>query len=255
MTIFDVNLSFGHWPFQALRTETPSRLAALMARAGISAGLVSSIDAVLLPAPDDENQRLFSLLTKHPHLIPVPVINPLLPQWPDAIGRYAAHTPAVKLYPNYHGYRLGAPCVAELMRQLGRRRLALVLPLRIEDERSHHPLMKVPAVPADDVLALARAFPKVPIVCCCPYAREAARLVRGPANLHVDISMVDGMDPVQALVRAGSSRRVLFGSHTPFLYAMAAVMKVTESDLSRTDQRRVLRDNAARMLSTGGRGR
>ncbi|MBN2584215.1 MAG: amidohydrolase family protein [Planctomycetes bacterium] len=246
--IFDVNLSVGHWPFQALHAETPSRLATIMARAGIAAGLVSSIDAVLLPAPDDENEQLFSRLGKHEQLIPVPVVNPLLPQWPGAVRQYAARTPAVKIYPNYHGYALSDECVAELLRELGRRRLALLLPLRIEDERSHHPLMKVPVVPTDDILRLAGAFPDVAIVCCCPYSREAAALLKGPPNVYVDISMIDGLDPVRSLVEAASSRRVLFGSHAPFLYALPATLKVEESDIAVADRQRIQWKNARQIL-------
>jgi uncharacterized protein len=246
--IFDVNASVGHWPFQALEAETPARLAAILSRAGISKALVSSIDAVLLPAPDRENERLFRLLRGREHLIPVPVVNPLLPQWRDTVRKYAARTPAVKAYPDYHGYPLSDGCVAELMRELTQRGLALILPLRIEDERSHHPLMKVPAVPTDDILSLARAFPRVTVACCCPYRQEAAALLKGPPNVYVDISMIDGLDPIQAIVKQASPTRVLFGSHAPFLCAESAVLKVNESDISGGDRRRILWENARCVL-------
>jgi hypothetical protein len=246
--VFDVNLSFGHWPFQALAAETPARLRRILTRSGINAGLVSSIDAVLLPAPDDANERLFAHLPAAGNVLAVPVVNPTLPQWPDTVRAGIGRTPAVKVYPNYHRYALSDRRVAELMRELARRRLAMLLPMRIEDERSHHPLMKVPAVPADDVLRLARAFPDVTVVCCCPYRNEAAALLKGPANLCVDLSMVDGPDPVQMLLRAGPARRVLFGSHAPFLCADAAVLKVRESDLAAADRQRILWKNARRVF-------
>jgi uncharacterized protein len=246
--IFDINTSVGHWAFQALDADTPARLAALLARAGIAKALVSSIDAVLLPAPDRENERLFSALRKRGPLIPVPVINPLLPQWLDTVRTYAARTPAVKVYPSYHGYPLSDGRMGDLMRELLRRRLALILPLRVEDERSHHPLMKVPGVSVADILQLAGAFPHVTVACCCPYRHEAAALLKGPANVHVDISMIDGLDPVRTIVEAASARRVLFGSHAPFLCAPSAVLKVSESDISQADRRRVLWENARRAL-------
>ena len=176
----------------------------------------------------------------------MPVVNPLLPQWPDMVREYAVRTPAVKVHPNYHGYLLSDGCMWELMKELSRKRLALILPLRVEDERSHHPLMKVPAVPAADILQLARAFPSVTIACCCPYSREAAALLKGPPNVCVDISMIDGLDPVQTVVRAATSKRVLFGSHAPFLCAASAVLKVNESDIPESNRRRILWENAQR---------
>jgi len=246
--VIDINTSLGHWPFQSLGAETPARLTAILKSAGITTALVSSIDAVLLPSPDRENERLARLLRGSRRLIPVPVVNPLLPQWPEAARACGPLAPAVKVYPNYHGYRLAEPCVAELMGLLARERMGLILPLRIEDERSHYPLMKVPAVPVADILELARSLPGVNVLCCCPYRQEAAALLKGPPNVYVDISMIDGLDPVRVLTKQGPASRILFGSHTPFLAAPAAVLKVRESDIPPADRRAIFAASARRAL-------
>ena len=251
--ILDVHASFGHWPFQALEADTAARLAALLARTGISKALVSPVDAVLRPAPDDANARLFRALRGHRRLIPVPVLNPTLPQWPGVFREHAGRFPAVKVYPNYHGYSPADKRLGALMAELRRRRLVLLLPLRIEDERSQYPLMKVPGVPVDEVVRLARAFPHVPIACCCPSTDEAIALLKGASSIHVDISYADGPDPVRTLAAAGKTfaRRILFGSHAPFLYAASAVLKVTESDVSPADKRGILSGNARRVFRLG----
>jgi hypothetical protein len=50
--------------------HSQSALEAALARAGIAQALVSSLEAILRPAPDRENARLFSRLRGHRRLLP-----------------------------------------------------------------------------------------------------------------------------------------------------------------------------------------
>ena len=67
----------------------------------------------------------------------------------------------MRILPNYHQFALDDACADALMRELAERRLTLLLQMRIEDERSQYPLMKVPGVAVEAAVGLARRFPAV----------------------------------------------------------------------------------------------
>ena len=63
-----------------------------------------------------------------------------------------------------------------------------------------------------------------------------------------DISMVEGIEGIARLLERVSPERVLFGSHYPFFYFEAALLKMKESGLPEDQQKAVFEGNARRML-------
>jgi predicted TIM-barrel fold metal-dependent hydrolase len=245
MKAFDCNVSFGHWPFARVAEDTPARLDALLAREGISRALVSSADAVLYEEPEECNRWLVSRLKKLPRLVPVPVVNPRVRSAQAIVDR--PDLVAVKLIPNFHVYSLRDPRALALCRLLARRRVPVLVQMRMEDERGQHELFRVPGVDGDDIAALATAIPGLTIVALCPYFAEALRLAAVP-NIHVDISFVENLDTLGQLCAKIPAGKVLFGSHSPWLYPKAAVAKLTLSRIGAEERKAIARGNAARIF-------
>ncbi len=248
--IIDVNVSLGRWPFQEFEQDTPSKLAAHLEREGISAALVSCIDSILARDPDSGNRRLFAGLKKHPSLLPVAVINPLLADWPDRLGEYAGISPVcgVKIYPGYHGYGLGSKEMGPLMKRLEDDVLPLMIQSRIEDDRSQFPSMMVKPVGVDEISAFASRHPGNKIICLCLSRGEAAGIMKTARNVYADISYMDGLNGIPELLGEVSSDRVLFGSHTPFLYTASARMKMMYREISAQVRGRIESGNISGIL-------
>ena len=232
--VIDVNVSFGFWPFQKFREDSPAKLAHLLKSEGVTKALVSSIEAVLFPDPHVCNKSIIKKLKPYPSLVPVMVVNPRLTNWKDSLA-LSGTTSAVKVFPNYHNYSLSSRHMAALMKELAARDMALLLQMRLEDERNQYPLMKVAGVRPEDVVKLAKRFPKVKMACLCPYMYEAVELVKKTDNVYIDISFSETLNTVSSLLENVPARRVLFGSHTPFLYARSAIMKLQSAAISKKE--------------------
>jgi len=244
--IVDVNTSLGRWPFQNFDVDSAPALARHLHSAGIAKALVSSIDGILYPDPAVCNARLLKMVKLLPMLVPVPVINPVLANWRQALA--ARGLSAVKIMPNYHNYALADPAVAPLMRVLAGKRIPLMIQMRVDDERNQYPLMKVPGVDWKAVVQLANTFRDVPVVCLCAYRGEALELVQRTGNVHVDIAFVETFRTLPALLRKVPPERILFGSHSPFLYTASAVMKLKTARLAAKAYKAIAWANARRLF-------
>jgi len=248
--MIDVNVSLGHWPSQKFEQNTPGKLAAHLESEGISRALVTALDAVFFPDPDICNRTLFASLKSRPSLVPVPTVNPILTGWRSALRESPSR--AVKIYPNYHNYSLSSDHVHGLMQELSETCAALMIAVRMEDERGQHPLCKAPGVPSNDIISLANRWPQVPIVCLCANFSEAVKLTEETGNIHVDTAFAECEDTLVALRKKVPAERILFGSHTPFLVTRAAVMKVTASTVSKQDLAAITVGNAGRLFGIHG---
>jgi len=182
--IVDVNVSLGRWPFQRFAVETPRQLVAHLRKHGIGQAWVAAVESALYPEPDEYDGRLFRRLRSVGGLHFVKTVNPTLANWRSSLAEWAdgKGVRAVKVYPNYHQFALGDPCVRELAGELLRRRMTLLVAMRLEDERGQYPLMKVPGVPCGDIAAFARATPRLPVVALSAYLNELWGLTDGADN-------------------------------------------------------------------------
>ncbi len=251
--IIDANVSLGHWPFRKFLPDSAAKLSKHLESEGVSSALVSAAEAGFCLDPDIYNKLLIRKLRPYSNLMPIMVINPSLSNWLKTLRRYvdSPEIKAVKILPNYHNYSLARKYVAELMNELTVGKIPLLIQMRMEDERSHHPLLKVSGVDCKEVIKLAGRFPRIPILCLCPYFGEAALLVKETANIYVDISFVERLDTVASLLKEIPATRVLFGSHTPFLYTRSAIMKIKDASISRKDFNAIAFNNARRLFGRG----
>ncbi len=243
--IIDCSVGFGRWPFARFVEDTAAKLDRLLEADGIGAALVSSIEAVLYEEPAECNGDLALKLRRHPRLIPVPVANPRVRSAGSILD--GPGLKAVKLIPNYHVYSLKDEPAVALCSQAADRGIPVLVQIRVEDERSHYELLKVPGVPVDDIVALARQLPKLTIVALCPYFAEAVKLAAVP-GVFVDISFAENLDPLRQLCEQAPFEKLLFGSHAPWFYPRAAVAKLETSTIGQREREAIGWRTASRIF-------
>ncbi|OGV51682.1 MAG: hypothetical protein A2017_10160 [Lentisphaerae bacterium GWF2_44_16] len=244
--MIDVNVSFGNWPFQYFSQDTPAKLSKHLKKNGIDRALVSSSEAAFFPDPDVCNKKLEASLKNFKDLIPVPAVNPLLENWENIIDESNSKT--VKIFPGYHNYSLSSECVEKMIEKLLKNKMPLMIQMRIEDERSHHPLCRIPPVPADDVIKLSLKYPNLPIICLCAYFAETVKLLKASPNIYADISFAETTNFLARLLRDVPAEQLLFGSHTPFLYTKAAVMKIEYAEAGTDIVEKITKTNAEKLF-------
>lgn len=248
--LIDMNVSCGHWPFQRFATDSLESLSSHLSSTGIQQALVSPVEAALHPDPDEYNGPLLAALSGQKQLIPVPVLNPSLRGWQDRLRDYTGKhgIRAVKVMPNYHLYGLAEDCAQELGHTLNETGTPLLVQIRLEDERNQYPALQIAGVPVDDVCAFARQWPALRIACLCPFLPEAVKLAQGAPNISVDLACVETLDTVASLLDRVPAGRVLFGSHTPFLYTRASVAKLEAARVSADILEDIRHRNASKLL-------
>jgi predicted TIM-barrel fold metal-dependent hydrolase len=181
------------------------------------------------------------------------VLNPTLANWERSLRQCCEkyHIAAVKLHSNYHMYRLEDSPARDLLSAVGEVGLPVIIQLRVNDTRSHHPLMQVPDVPVADVIAVAEKTQQVNIVLGGIKWGEAqgntAKITALP-NLWLDISQMETMDGLRRMIDACGTERLLFGTHAPFFYVRSAIIKLDEAQLSAEERECITKRNGEKVL-------
>jgi predicted TIM-barrel fold metal-dependent hydrolase len=254
--IIDTNVNLSRWPFRRLSGDEPAELVAKLSKRGVTQAWAGSFDGILHKDIAGVNARLAAgcRTLGQGFLVPFGSINPKLPDWQEDVRRCQEEhrMPGIRLHPNYHGYNLADPVFAELLRLAASRRLIVQIALCMEDERTQHPLLRVPPV---DLAPLAERMKSEPalrlVILNCYPQLELSELqkVALVGQVCFDLSMVEGVGGVARLVESVSLERVLFGSHSPFFYLESAFLKMKESGLSEAQMKAIHSENARRLLS------
>jgi predicted TIM-barrel fold metal-dependent hydrolase len=254
--MIDTNVHLSRWPFRRLvGDETPDLVARLRKR-NVRQAWAGSFDGLLHKDIAGVNARLAADCRTYGagFLVPFGSINPKLPDWQEDVRRCAEEhrMPGIRLHPNYHGYELKDPVFAELLHAATARKLIVQLVPSMEDTRTQHPLLHVPPVDVSALPALVKSEPGLRLVML-----NWAPSVRGPrlkaladaGAVYFDISTMEGTEGVARLADQLTPDRVLFGSHFPFFYFEAAMLKMEESGLPEDAKTRILQGNASRILA------
>lgn len=249
--LFDVNCYLGAWPFSLVPEMNAEQLARHLDRAGVDCAAVSPLGAVFQPEPMPANRTLFAALRGKRRFIPLPVVNPALANWKEQLEECAAApgVRAVRLYPNYHDYRLTRRTLLPFVDALEHHRLRLVITARIEDERHRYFALRIKGVPVADLTAFLKANPRtVPLVTGLSVT-EAIQLASGTENFLADISYQENIELAAMLRGKLSSSRLMFGTLTPLVSAAAQSGKLCAPDFSAAERRRIASINAVRFFS------
>ena len=254
--LVDVNVNLGRWPVRRVPCDEPGPLLAKLRSRGVTQAWAGSLDGLLHKDLGAVNARLADDCRRHRRglFLPFGSINPKLPGWEQDLQRCveAHHMRGLRLHPNYHGYRLDDPAFVRLLKLATERRLIVQLALMMEDERMMHPRLRVEPVDTAPLAELVRQTPGLRLVLI-----NALRTLRGEplrklisaGEVYVEISMLEGVGGVGALLEQVPVQRVLFGSHAPLFYFEAAELKLRESPLTPEQRRAICQGNAKRLLS------
>ncbi len=233
--LVDVNISLSRWPFRRLNLDEPAAMAEHLRKNGVTEAWCGSFDGILHKDITSVNARLTDDCRKHGGgaLKPVGSINPTLPDWQNDLGRCVDQhgMKAIRLHPNYHGYKLDAGEFLELMAAAGRHKLLVQIVAQLEDQRTQHPRVQVAPV---DFKPLAAALEKAPgarVMVLNANRAMSMTALRG-TGVWIDIAMLEGVGGVEGLLKDWPADRVVFGSYAPFFYWESARLKLQESELT-----------------------
>lgn len=254
MTI-DTNAYLSRWPCRRLPLDEPDTLAERLATLGIEQAWVGCFDALLYRDVAGVNLRLAEDCETHGDglFVPFGCVNPTLPDWREDLRRCDEEhgMPGIRLHPDYHGYELGDPLFAELLDLAVERDLIVQIALKMEDERTQHPLLRVPALDPTPLPELLRTRPGARVILL-----NALRDLRGTSldaiaelpNVFVEISMLEGVGGVERLIGSFPYERVLFGTYAPFFYPESVLGKLRESEPGAVIEEAIRRGNAAKLM-------
>jgi predicted TIM-barrel fold metal-dependent hydrolase len=254
--MIDVNVSLSRWPFRRLPDDEPNALVRRLRRLGVTEAWAGSFDALLHRDLAGVNARLAAMCRAYGEglLRPFGSVNPLLPDWREDLRRcHEKHRmPGIRLHPNYHGYTLDHPAFAELLDEAARRKLVVQIALKMQDERTLHPLLKdLPTTDATPLIGLLARQAHPPVVLLNTLGNrhgEPLRRLLASGGIWVDIATLEGAAGLERLIALVGADRLLFGSHSPLFYAEAAHLKLKESTLAPEQDEAIRRGNARRLV-------
>jgi hypothetical protein len=252
--LIDTNVYLSHWAIRRSWVENPKMLADKLRHGGVTSAWVGSFDGVLHTDIAGVNARLAEACAAERSglLRPFGTVNPTLPDWEDDLRRcHEAHRmPGVRLFPNYHGYALDDPRFARLLDLAGQRKLLVQIALSLEDDRSQNPALAAPFVQAPPLVDVLPKFPHARVMLLNGTSRILAgsnpllqRLTHAGALF--EIATLESVAGIETLLERVPNARLAFGSHTPYFYFEAALLKLQESVLN-PDQLAAVRHGHAR---------
>ena len=254
--IIDINATLGHYPFRQLAATTGAEMLALMDRWTIDRALISSLHSVFYRDAHRGNLELFEALqAAADRFIGVATIDPKYAGWQQDLESSLQHKQikAVTLVPAHHGYQLSDPIAAEAIKQIVKHDVPLLLTQRFEDRRQRHHWDIAEDLELSSVLELGRQHPDLRLILSNWIGLDGARLKAAGwkgrilmdfARLHV---LLHG--DVGKLIDVLGLECMAFGSHMPFDYTAAALVKLSNLDsFSQAEQDQIAWRNAATFL-------
>lgn len=253
--ILDAAAWVGQYPFRGIAGSSLEDFRNKMQALDIGRAVVSPFEAIFWENNLDAYCHWERQLSGYNEFELWPVVNPAMPgqvqEFQNLWDRGTTRPAGLRLTPNYHGYRLDDPCVAELMEVARKRDLVVQLFTRIADERWHW-MLRTPGVSEDDVLYFTSAFAGMRLLISGLNNLQflISRLKQQP-RLHVDLSRHRGpIFGVEKLLGRVPPAQVVFGSLWPIQIVEATLWQILEARIDDSMRAAVLGGNLTRLLKT-----
>jgi len=252
--IIDANAFVGRWPFRRLAFAGASGVGALMDRNETDLALATPIAAVFYR---DCLSAMEEMLEDEgwdaDRMSPVAVVNPVFPGWETdlevMVGQMGCV--AVRLIPNYHGYRLYDDEALALVSKVQGYGLPVIITIRMQDERSHHWRMVVDPVSPDEVRFLMRELPHGKYVLSNIRYPEVVQIRRELEEVEEGVWEISYKPPaflVEQAVETFGAERILYGTRVPLQYPESILLMVREAQVSHEVKEMILAGNARRVF-------
>jgi len=253
--MIDANAYLGNWPFRKLNYSTHFAFLEKMDALGIEKSVVSPLENVFYKDQLAGNRQLHTEVNHHPdQLLPAYTINPTFPGWEEdlAICVEEFGMRVMRLHSNYHQFELDSAAGTAVLEAAHAHDFVVIIATGLEDTRHHHPLVKVPDVPAEQVAAAVSAYADVQfLVAAANFSGINAIWSQcAPAqNLHFEISRVQGpVGDIEKLCATMGAERVLLGTNLPLHVPEAATLAVEHAKITADERRMIVKGNAVRLF-------
>jgi len=120
----------------------------------------------------------------------------------------------------------------------------------MEDERTQHPLVRVPHVDPAPLPDLLKNSPGRIILLNWWRAIKSELLptLAAAGNIFFDVATVENVGGLELLRKRLPAERIVFGSNAPLFYFEAAQLKLKESELPVQEAQAIRRGNAQKIL-------
>src|SRR4029078_10786511 len=137
----------GRWAFRRLPAEDVGTLDDRLRRGHVEQAWVGGLESLFHRDVEGVNSRLAEACRRFTgRLVPFGTVNPTLPDWEEDLRRcQETHRfRGIRLCPSYHGYSITDPSFERLLTLAARRGLVVQIVVTMEDERTQHPVLRVP---------------------------------------------------------------------------------------------------------------
>jgi len=249
--LVDTNVTLSRWPERRLPLDETRALVTKLRSHGVTEAWAGSFDGLLHKDIAGVNARLTAECRKEGRglLVPFGSVNLSLPNWEEDLRRcHEEHRmPGIRLNPNYHGYSLDDPKFAKLLDLATQRKLIVQLVVTLQDERTQHPLIRLPHVNLKPLPDLLKNRPDARMVLLNwprGLTNDQPPKLAAAGQVFFDIAMVESVSGVANLLERLPADRVVFGSYSPCFYFESALLKLKESVLTDAQLAAIRTNNA-----------
>jgi predicted TIM-barrel fold metal-dependent hydrolase len=255
--IIDGNVLIGNWPFRKLPCIKAGQVQKILLASGINRALAASLDAILFRNVQDGNEILYSDLARHRDFFtPVATINPSYARWEkDYEQALQEKCAAIRIYPEYQGWRLLDFCARELYRACQEDNLPLILTAEIEDARQRHPLDKPADWTSAEAKQLIEEFEDLKLLVVNARAEKLKEIAlslseENRKRIFFDISAVWGafVDDLDLCLKQVGVSQFVFGSHAALKTPETAVTKLGLSKIKEQEKRQIIELNIRQLM-------